>query len=391
MPRNKTKEKRLNRKRREAFIQIRDAFGEKYSWLGATAARELLLSASSWHIERYSDPGLRYRTHVMLAWERGWVKSTLLRKMGKIMGDELCSRVGKVTDAALRGSTSGGEFNPPKVAQTPILISTEFGQTEFTEDLLNDFLALTEEGYMNVALNKVASMSETQRRSIENKYSGITFKENNDFDLETDFVCWGGTYDPSQLQDDALRSRFNIVTPPKPLSSELTRAMDNSPPVLNMIDENVVKFVREELQKEREVQTDFMLPDKIYEEYRIIPRESRDIQSYLASRNWWGLEVTPEIAADYTDRMKSSRKKAMMGDKDMILDLVFDNPMSYEEIQSSTGLNTKEIYKILQSLNASKYETNEGDTKWIVHSGDNSLQEDNNTEKTLGQMIGGDD
>lgn len=379
MQRGKTTTKE---ERREVFNNIVEAFGMKYSWLGAQASREMLMSAASYNIQAHSDPPFRFRTHLMLAWERGWFKSTIMRKMADVLGSEMTSTIGKVTDAAMRGSVSGGSFNPPKVLSSDIVISTEFGQTDFSDELLNLFLNQLEEGHTNVALNKIGHLGDNQRKNIENDYSGkINFKENNEYDLKTDFVFWGATYDPSKLSDDALRSRFNVVTPAKPLDPEITKAADNTPDVFTLLDNDTIRKARRFLNSDKSMPTDFRPPDSFYDKYNINPRESRDIQSYMACRNWWGLSTDPDVMRDYIEYLKESRRLSTMEPEERVFDLIFDNPMSYSELKRKTGLGRKELFKIMQRINAQRYDLDESGRQWVIWSGSDIKEEKEESNK----------
>lgn len=376
----KVSEESKNR-RAEIFEEIITAFGEKYGWLGAQASREMLVSAATWNIQKYSNPPFRFRTHLMLAWQRGYFKSTMMRKMADILGDDFCSVIGKVSEAAMRGSVSGGTFTPPKPLRTPIVISTEFGQTSFDDELLNLFLNQLEEGHTNVALNKIGSLGESQKREIEEQYGGdINFGASNEFDLKCDFIFWGATYDPSKLSDDALRSRFRVVTPSKPLNYEVTLTADNAPPLKSMISRETTRDLRRELRSEREVSTDFQPPEKLYRKYDINPRESRDVHAYMAARNWWGLNTDPEVMEKFIQHLQESRRVSTMKPEERVFDIIFETPKTYGEIMEQTGLDKKEIYKILQRLDATPYNLNSDmQNKWVIWSGDGE-QDDEDDE-----------
>lgn len=379
----------LQKERRSIFKEIVDAYGVKYGWLGAQTARELLISAATWNIQKHSNPPYRYRTHVMLAWDRGYLKSTMMRKMKDILGDEFVSVIGKVSDAAMRGSVSAGNFTPPKPLQTPIVISTEYGQTDFNDELLNLFLNLLEEGHTNVALNKIGQLSDNQKRNIEEQFGNdIDFKQNNEYDLHSSFVFWGATYDPSKLSDDALRSRFNVVTPEKPLDYTVTMSADNNPGVLKQLSKDTIRGIRRHLKMEDSFPTDFRPPKHIYEKYNIIPRESRDIQSYMSARNWWGLEVNPDIIENYISYLQESRKISTMEPRERVFNIIFDNPTPYPEIQDKTGYTKKQIYNLLNDIRAENI--NIGDeTEWVVWSGlsEKKKYEDDDEDKNGGEFL----
>lgn len=371
----KSKEK-LQKERKQIYNEIVEAFGVKYSWLGAQAAREMLMSVASWNIQKHSEPPFRYRTHVMLAWKRGYLKSTMMRVMADILGDDNTSTIGKVSDAAMRGSVSGKSFTPPKPLRSPIVISTEFGQTDFNDELLNLFLNQLEEGETNVALNKIAQLSENQREDIQQTYDNrIRFRENNEFDLKCDFVFWGATYDPTKLADDALRSRFNVVTPVKPLNHEITRAADNNPGVKRQIDKTTVKDVRRFIKQDKEFPTDFRPPHSMYKEFDLNPRESRDVQSYMACRNWWGLDTNPDVMRKYIEYLKQSRRLSTMKPEERVFELIFDTPRTYKELMEETGLGKKELFKIMRRLDAQKHDL-ANETKWVIWSGGGEEEKD---------------
>lgn len=368
--------------RKDVYTNIRDAFAEKYDFLGAQASREMLMSAASWNVNKYSNPPMRFRNHVMLTWSPGWLKSSMLRKMKKVLGDDLVSDCGKFTSAVLRGSLDGGNYSPPLVLKSPIVVSTEFGQTDFGDDeLLSSFLALLEEGETNVSLNKLAGMSMSEKENVEQRFmqpdgeKAIKFKENN-FDLKTDFVFWGATHDPSQLSENALKSRFNVVTPAQPLTGEITEAVDKASSIEKILDKQDLKDVRRMLRSQEEVSTNFKPPSKFYKHFSLSPRESRDIQSYMTARNWWGLEVNPKIMRDYTQQLKQSRRIADMTPAQRVKDLIFDDPKTYDEIMSDTGYSKIEVHNILQKIDASKAGFGEDANKWVVRSGEGEVEEE---------------
>lgn len=367
--------------RKQIFNEVVDAFGYQYGWLGAKAARELLLSAASWNLAQHGDPVYRVRMHVMLAWKRGWLKSTILKKMSEVLGDDFCGMTGKVTSAAIRGSVSSGQFNPPKVSKKPILFSTEFGQTNFEDELLNTFLALLEEGVTNVNLNKIGGVSDTQKDKINNNFDGLDFGR-NEFTVRSNFVFWGGTYDPTTLDDDALRQRFKIVTPPKPLEIHGHEIIDCLEENSFHINNQIVKDLRKHLKSDDVTKTDFKTPTALRREYNLEPRELGDLKRYMACRNWWGLDVNPEIMGRYIEHVKESRKIANMSKEDRVMDLILDNPQSYQEIMDETGYDKLQVYKILDSIGAKSHPTG-GERKFVLRTGAGTLDDTSDDVKDI--------
>lgn len=374
--------------RKEVFENIVSAFAEKYSFLGAQMARECLMSAASWNIDKYSNTPFRFRNHVMLTWSPGWLKSSMLRQMRDVLGDDMVATCGKFTSAVLRGSLNGGQYSPPLVLKAPIVISTEFGQTDFSdEEMMGSFLALLEEGETNVSLNKLAGMAEGQKRNYEEVYDGqLEFKE-NEFDLKTNFVFWGATHDPSLLSEHALKSRFNVVTPAQPLTGEVTEAVDSAPSVKDQLTTEDITAVRRILKEDTESKTNFKPPSSFYKKYTLSPRESRDLQSYMAARNWWGLEVNPKIMKEYIEQLQHSRKIADMTPAQRVKNLIFDDPKTYDEIQAQTGYTKIEIHNIFDSIDAKRAGTGGESAKWVVRSGEKNIGGGDGSEESKKEQI----
>lgn len=378
-------ESKVKQDRRRVFKEVVQAFERKYSWLGHQAAREMLLSVASWNIERNTDSAIRYRTHVMMAWERGWIKSTMMRKMADLLGDEMCSTIGKVTDAAMRGSVSSGQFTPPKPLKTPIIISTEFGQTDFEDELLNIFLAMLEEGKTNIALNKLGSLPNQKKKEAEKRFDGrINFGESNEFDLECDFVFWGATYDPSKLEDDAMRSRFNVITPEKELNHEVIQCVDQNK---FHVDKDTIRDLRKHVKSEGDPNVNFSPPSHLYEKYNMNVRNLRDLKAYMAARDWWGLEVNPKVMDEYMEYMMESRRIATMSPEDRVFDLIFQEPHTLEEIHRKTRYEKQLIYKILQKFMRQHNAQHLPDGQYVIYAGENEVEEEDDPKQNIFEDI----
>jgi hypothetical protein len=353
--------------RKEVFTDIVAAFSESYGFLGEQVATECLMSLATWNMERHSDPPIRYRTHIMLTWDPGYIKSTLLRKFKLLLGDDMVSKCGKITEAVLRGSSAGGSFSPPKVLKAPILVSTEFGQTEWEGELLGSFLALLEEGETNISLNKFAGLSDVAKRDVTEKYHGdIEFTADNEFDLYTDFLFWGATHDPEQLQDNAMVDRFNIVTPKEPLTGELVEQVSKSPPLTETLSKDTIQSLRRIVSCEKEADVDFEIPSALYRKHNPSFRLARDVRSNMAARHWWGLQSDPDVMDAYMQHLKESRKKASMNKYERVQDMIFENPLTWDEILERARLPETELNHILQNLDVTHHPGPDGETQWVI-------------------------
>jgi len=168
----------------------------------------------------------------------------------------------------------------------------------------------------------------------------------------------------------------------------VTEAVDSAPSIEKQLDKSDLNDIRRMLRSQEEVATNFKPPSSFYTEFSLTPRESRDIQSYMAARNWWGLKVNPKIMREYTKTLKQSRRVADMTPAERVKNLIFDDPKTYEEIKKETGYTKIEIHNIFEQIDASNAGGFEGTTEWVVRSGEG--QEDNDNEQSTKEQIFGD-
>ncbi len=349
--------------RSECYNAIVDAFEKKYSWLGKAFAEEFLLTVASWNIQAFSEPEFRIRRHLLLFFEHGWGKSTLLKKASAILGDELCTIMSDVTLAALRGTVEHGQFITPYTLKRPFSICTEFGQivggsnTEIVQKLLN----VLEEGVVTVSLAKIATLRQCDIDEIMEKH-GIKFIDSNTFTYKTNWVLIAGTYNKKFLVDNAFESRFVILMPQGKLDSSLTRHINNSDPFV--ISEDVVDTLRKEVLSNKPVDCMVRLPDAVYN-YPLTLRDSAQLLSTILCKKWWGIKSSNDEIIDAAREIKKRHDDVWKSSDDKVFDALEAGYNTMDDLINKTGLSKRAIYYSLKSLRARKV-FKEGKAVWEI-------------------------
>jgi hypothetical protein len=345
----------LRLKREEVYDTVVEAFDSKFSWLGGQFATEFLESIASWNIQQFSKPEYRIRKHIALYWEAAWLKSSLLKRAYDILGDQLCMVTSDITVASLRGTVEFGKFVPPYTLVRPFAVATEFGQVvgPGKEDMVQKLLNVLEEGMVTVSLSKISSLSAEQVEMIQNEYPMIRFIEKNTFSYNTNWVLMAATYNKKFMIDNAFESRFNLVIPEKPLDSNLTKYVKNSPRF--HIEEDVLINLREfVLDGDHKIDCNVNLPDELFEESRgkITPRQCAMLSSYVLTNEWWGKKVTNDDIMVKAEKMKTDADMIWKTTADKIFELIIDKDCTLDEIRAAlkSQVTDRAIYYALNKL-----------------------------------------
>lgn len=353
--------------RSEIYDSIVESFYNKYSWLGEQVAEEMLLTASSWNLQHYSNPDFRLRRHLLLFWPPAWIKSSLLMRMRSIFGNDLCGHLSDISTAAMRGSVESGRFRAPECLKHPFTVCTEFGQLinsgGDSSELVQKLLNLLEEGVVTVSLIKAGGLLQSEREKAIRNW-GIEFDDDNNFTYHTDWVILAGTYNKKFLADSALESRFNIVTPHKKLDSELTKYINRSPP-FHLDDEVKLKF-RDEIFKDTPSDIRCILPDSVYSpEVNLNVRESSMLISAILNRRWWGKDISDDEIIEKAKAIKATSDNIWRTPDDKVFDAIFLEEKSVEELCTELDMKPRSVTACLRNIRATPV-LSEGLKKWRV-------------------------
>jgi hypothetical protein len=340
-------------KKKQIYDEIVNAFSDKYSWLGEQISKEFLLSVASWNIQTFSNPDFRVRRHLLLFWNAGWIKSTLVKKMFDILGGELCSFISDVTESKLRGSVHGDTFVPPDVILKPFAISTEFGQVtgHGKEEIVQLLLNILEEGIGHVSLVKLAGFDKKKKDEAMNM-NPIHFHGNAAFNFRTNWTLIACTYNRKFIVDNAFVDRFNVIIPEKKLTSELTRHMISRPKL--SINEDAILSLRDEIVSEKnKIDTNIKLPDELFESNNgFSPRDAGKMMSYILCNKWWGINLTNDDIIKAYKTYKKNSISVFEESEEKVLNALSGGPMTYKDLMKVTGLSKSNLYNTLKKVRA---------------------------------------
>jgi hypothetical protein len=370
--------------RKQVYDYTIKAFEQKYSWLGKQFAEEALLSLASWNIQNFNNPNyvgkddfekgyvrklpeFRARKHLLLFWQPGFIKSSLLIKLRELIGTDVCGSISDVTPAAIRGSVESGRFKAPVCLKYPYTICSEFGQlvnnSSDSSELIQKLLNILEEGRVSVSLVKVAQLLSSERERATEEY-GVKFDDENNFEYQTNWVLMAGTYNKKFLKDNALESRFNIMIPHKRFDADFTRFVCNAPQF--EYDDAYKIALRNHLLDDTPMQTRVELPDEVHEA-GLTMRDLSNLQSRVICARWWGNDVTDSDIIKYAFSMVDNRQNVWANDEDKIFNSVFMTPKTLEEISKETELPIRQVFITLKRSYGASRIIEDGHDKYVIN------------------------
>lgn len=335
----------------EIFKDITNSFEHKHSWLGRQVCEEFLLSLASWNIQHWQKPDFRVATHKLFYWDRGWIKSSLLDMLYKLLDDRLAIRIADITRPAFRGSiNTDGEttdFIPPLPVLYFFIFIKELGSiTSKKDDLVQEMLEQMESGEGSTRLVKFSRLSKEAKKEIEAKWPWIKFKDNATLTFKSDNVYIAATYKANYITDEAFAERFEVILPEKPLTSELTKWSDRHGFILNP---DTVASLNQRIVMQGRIISEPNLPDDLYDKERFLShRGARNIRAFLMARDWWGLSTDNTLVYDRYTKMKLGQKRITMYEADKVAEALRQHGKStLEELSTELNMPISRIRKAL--------------------------------------------
>lgn len=340
--------------RSEIYKEIVKSFEQSYVWLGRQVAEEALDSAASWNIQQHQPQKYRVRKHLLLYWEAGFLKSSLLMQIKNLLGDDKAMSISDFTVASLRGSVEGNTFVVPIPLKRPFAICTEFGQiiNSSHDDLIQQLLNLLEEGVATVSLSKISYLSQGVRDETIQKYP-IHFIDDNTFTYNVNWVLMAGTYNQKFLIDSALESRFNIVIPEQKFDKKFTKKIINGKPF--SLDLDVVDTFRRMLDEPyKKLNTTINLPDELFEmeDLSLNLRQLGNLSSWVLTKRWWGIDITDKDIIDRAMKLYNTSKEIWQTETDKVITLLMNAEKTLEEIIQETNISPTRVVRILKNIRA---------------------------------------
>jgi hypothetical protein len=354
----------------EIYSDTIKSFNEKYSWLGEQFAKELLHVIATNTIQYFFKFKTRVRDHLLLFWEPGKGKTTLMREAQLILSEDLSFIMQDLTKAAFRGSLesvskSEVQFVPPECAIRRFIFVNEIGKitkSQEAAELHQLLLSALEEGQMSVSLVKLVKLNEDQRNAISRAYD-IKFDTRNPanmrYNVNSSFII--STYDKKYLLDDAFISRFKVMIPIRKFDNDLISIITQNTSVdavdKPILDQHLLTSLRHIIEtKPGPIIMDQIiniwrsnLPKIVYEflDERNITldlRLVRDLKSYMSALVFWQQEITDELLISKLKYMIKVKKILRTTLEDEIVNILAQHKLN------NKSLTYKEILNNLSSL-----------------------------------------
>lgn len=346
------------------YKTIINAMEHKYSWLGKQVAEELLDSIASSVIDRCYGMPFRSNQHVLLIWETGWFKSSILGDFISMMPNFYFGNIGSITDAALHGTVEtnakpGRQFVPPTVLYHDFLLIREFGKN-LTEEakLKEDLLMVLEDQTITVSRSKFACLDEQEKRGSEVMYAqdNMTWENDTTFRFKTKCTVWAANYNP--IEDRAMLERFNIVVPQKKLDSNL-RDYVMTHPTMDIKPEagvcppykDINEAVDSVMHSHRPPLPVSISLKKEFEGIRgITPRTHSNILKKLKAAAWWGFWYDSDDVHGMALSSVSAKSESQRDVESTIIEKLLGDWYTVQGLAGELGVSTKKVVEVLKGL-----------------------------------------
>ncbi len=346
------------------YNAVIESFENKFSWLGKQFAQEFLCAVASYNLEENLKFDARIRNHILLFWQHGWLKSSLIYRAFDILGNDNAAYITDISEPALRGSvefTSDGEsqYVPPFVKEKPFIIVSEIGSLTHkyrSDSLVQEMLTILEEGFNSTQLIKIARLSPEQRAKAEEEY-GVRFEGLSRVYFKTNCVWIGATYNADYIVDNAFASRWEIQRPNQELTSKLTKWINrHSWHIDEDVVENLRKLIGDKPDPNLKAYFNKYLPDEMYDKYpQLSPRMSRSLKVYRLCRAYWGLKTDDDMLVNRLDNIIVSQDSVSEGWIDKVLEYLRKNgKCTYNDIKDGVKIPSAILFNVLKHSDVSR-------------------------------------
>lgn len=343
--------------------------------IGERVGDATFLSLVSWKVQ--DDKYLQYlglgrvRQHILLYWERGWAKSSILIFIKNwLIPSWIRTKIGtEGSIAALRGSVVRRRIYIPRLALADVYIVPELaswihpagGESGSATKMLGVLNVALEEGEVEVDLIKVADILPEEIQMAKNY--GVEITMDGTMKYKTKFVMWAATHSldflPKSIRD-AFLSRFMIIKMPRSvLTSDLALELifekkDVTEEELRDICYNLGKFLMNLKIKIDLLERGVKLAKRVLiEEARNGFHVSPRVANYVRVISILYAHILPnlhdEALVSLIRRKVAEMRHAAMPIEEIILEFC-RIPRTVKEIQEVTGLSRVEIHHILRRL-----------------------------------------
>ena len=341
---------------------ILDEFERCYGWLGRQMAEKLLLSLATINIHRYGGYSYRLRQNLLMLWKAGYFKSTIVRRFIDIInysGKPNAILITDISDSSFMGSSKDKNFLVPLYAKYWIIVIDEMAKyTDSKTEQFQTLLSVLEDDHVIRQLIKFGEVSEKEKK--RSKVYGIEWIDEFTFKAPVRAGVIGNTYKNDFITDEAMQSRFNIVTPKQDLDADLVKHINKYGDSFN-VPPDICLSLQHHFHNDsiKNSPLTYTLPSEVIID-GVSGRTLSELKKWALAREWWGFTTSLQEIENRRDVIINSQQYATKNSADKVIDLISERPYTAKEIIEVLGMPKSNLYRILRRLPTIRRESPNG-------------------------------
>ena len=344
--------------------QLLTYFRDCYSVIADYAVPQLLQSLALIPVAKRFNL-VRLRKHILLYWDAGWLKSTILQHFASFVPPSVELTIeSSFSDAVVRGSAARGRFIPP-LAVKDLVVVPELNVALIKDEILQILLSVLENDRITVRLVKLAEalaeIDEDTRLWLAQK--GIEVVDANAISYVPQMTMWTASHTLESINDnlrDAILSRFTVVhIPTGVLASHIVDVyrgmLRRDPEYEAQLREGLERVLSSWSLSDKDVATihkwveDF-LKSLLDEGYLVTPRDASEmLKTAIAVSVLYGASPAPRpFVEDALGQLKEFLLRESVEER--VLKLLASRPMTTKEIAKELGVPYMRAYRLLKRL-----------------------------------------
>lgn len=300
----------------------------------------------------------RYRLNVMLTWDFGWWKSSVLEMVARLLPSYINVNVLTTSSAAaIRGSFYNGKFYVPELLLNDIMIVSELTSILRTdEDTIGALLGALEEANVRVALIKAGGLSAAEISMIHS-YGADT--KDGRLIYRNKCSMWTATHTTDNIPDplrDAFLSRFYLChLDADEIPAEA--AYNDPKDMFNLEYEKELKAKLSTIMNLCE-RPDHNFANAVINELRPFirgkksPREIGDLRRIIVAHHMYCPDEDVVTVSKWV--VKFINQYSALTSRELIAQYIYQNPRSLSSILDFTGLKKANVLGHLKRMGVNK-------------------------------------
>lgn len=303
----------------------------------------------------------RYRLNLLLQWEYGWFKSSILERVGGWfpLNTNLLTTS---SSAALRGSFVDSKFYVPELLLADIMIMPEFSAVVAADDdILTSLLIALEDADIRIALIKAGRLSEKEKLRVESYGAKII---NDRLCYRNPATIWTATHTIDNIPEshrDAFISRFYVLHL-KPSEIPEHIAWNDPKDIVDIdLENDFAEWISERYNRPTEPDHSFakIVLNVIRGKYvrgKKRPRQVGDLRRMIMAHHDLFPDESTEIVADKMKNFIETYEG--LTSRELIANYIYQNPRTAKEIMDYTGLKKAGVFSQIKRMGCLSFGSN---------------------------------